>query len=102
MHMRRLIPLLMVATLTACSALQGTPQPAPPVADHPQEIQRYQTQGLVKMGTVTTQQYGSPDDALRDIAAQAGAAGADYYQVISNDDSLLPGRWHARAILYRK
>ncbi|MBE8366015.1 biofilm peroxide resistance protein BsmA, partial [Leptospira borgpetersenii serovar Balcanica] len=57
MHMRRLIPLLMVATLTASSALEGTTQPAPPVADHPQEIQRYQTQGLVKMGTVTTLQY---------------------------------------------
>ncbi|NCH87207.1 biofilm peroxide resistance protein BsmA [Cronobacter dublinensis] len=98
MPVRRLIPLFMVATLTACSALQGTP----PVADHPQEIQRYQTQGLTKMGTVTTLQYGSPDDALRDIAAQAGAAGADYYQVVSNDDTLLPGRWHAQAILYRK
>ncbi|EOC3061637.1 biofilm peroxide resistance protein BsmA [Cronobacter dublinensis] len=102
MPVLRLIPLFMVAALTACSALQGTPQPAPPVADHPQEIQRYQTQGLTKMGTVTTLQYGSPDDALRDIAAQAGAAGADYYQVVSNDDTLLPGRWHAQAIMYRK
>ncbi|CCJ74070.1 Putative exported protein [Cronobacter condimenti 1330] len=100
--MRWLMPLLMVTTLTACSTLQGTPQPAPPVLDRPQEIQRYQTQGLTKMGTITTLQYGSPDDALRDIAAQAGAAGADYYVVIANDDTLLPGRWHAQAILYRK
>ncbi len=34
----RFASLLLVLMLSACSALQGTPQPAPPVTDHPQEI----------------------------------------------------------------
>ncbi|EKK38233.1 hypothetical protein EC80566_4492 [Escherichia coli 8.0566] len=50
--------------LSACSALQGTPQPAPPVTDHPQEIRRDQTQGLQRIGSVSTMVRGSPDDAL--------------------------------------
>ncbi len=43
MVMRRFAALLLVFLLSGCSALQGTPQPAPPVADHPQEIRRNQT-----------------------------------------------------------
>mgnify|MGYP007062590587 CR=1 FL=1 len=42
----RFASLLLVLMLSACSALQGTPQPAPPVTDHPQEIRRDQTQGV--------------------------------------------------------
>ena len=40
MVMHRFAALLLVFLLSGCSALQGTPQPAPPVADHPQEIRR--------------------------------------------------------------
>lgn len=49
MVMRRFAALLLVFLLSGCSALQGTPQPAPPVADHPQEIRRNQTEGLQRM-----------------------------------------------------
>ncbi|VEA21846.1 putative biofilm stress and motility protein A [Salmonella enterica subsp. enterica] len=35
--MRRFASLIAALLLSACSVLQGTPQPAPPVADHPQE-----------------------------------------------------------------
>lgn len=45
----RFASLLLVLMLSACSALQGTPQPAPPVTDHPQEIRRDQTQGLQRL-----------------------------------------------------
>ena len=48
----RFASLLLVLMLSACSALQGTPQPAPPVTDHPQEIRRDQTQGLQRIGTL--------------------------------------------------
>lgn len=48
--MRRFASLIAALLLSACSVLQGTPQPAPPVADHPQEIRRDQTQGLQRMG----------------------------------------------------
>ncbi|KAF0667445.1 transporter, partial [Salmonella enterica subsp. enterica serovar Worthington str. BCH-4719] len=51
--MRRFASLIAALLLSACSVLQGTPQPAPPVADHPQEIRRDQTQGLQRMGTVS-------------------------------------------------
>ncbi len=44
--MRRLTALLLVSLLSGCSVLQGTPEPAPPVTDHPQEIRRNQTEGL--------------------------------------------------------
>ena len=45
----RFASLLLVLMLSACSALQGTPQPAPPVTNHPQEIRRDQTQGLQRI-----------------------------------------------------
>lgn len=59
--MRRFASLIAALLLSACSVLQGTPQPAPPVADHPQEIRRDQTQGLQRMGTVSALVRGSPD-----------------------------------------
>ena len=43
--MRRLTALLLVSLLSGCSVLQGTPEPAPPVTDHPLEIRRNQTDG---------------------------------------------------------
>ncbi|UIV26792.1 biofilm peroxide resistance protein BsmA [Escherichia coli] len=89
--------------LSACSALQGTPQPAPPVTDHPQEIRRDQTQGLQRIGSVSTMVRGSPDDALAEIRAKAVAAKADYYVVVVMvDETIVTGQWYSQAILYRK
>jgi hypothetical protein len=101
MVMRRFAALLLVFLLSGCSALQGTPQPAPPVADHPQEIRRNQTEGLQRMGTVSALVRGSPDDA-KSGKAQAVAAKADYYVIIMIDETIITGQWYSQAILYRK
>lgn len=100
--MRRLSALLLATLLSACSVLQGTPQPAPAVADHPQEIQRYQTQGLIKIGTVSVIERGAPSDAEASIKEKAAAANADFYVIVLNDETVVPGQWYAQAILYRK
>ena len=84
----RFASLLLVLMLSACSALQGTPQPAPPVTDHPQEIRRNQTQGLQRIGSVSTMVRGS--------------AKADYYVVVMVDETIVTGQWYSQAILYRK
>ncbi|ADN49131.1 hypothetical lipoprotein YjfO precursor [Escherichia coli ABU 83972] len=98
----RFASLLLVLMLSACSALQGTPQPAPPVTDHPQEIRRDQTQGLQRIGSVSTMVRGSPDDALAEIRAKAVAAKADYYVVVMVDETIVTGQWYSQTILYRK
>ncbi|HAX5860395.1 TPA: biofilm peroxide resistance protein BsmA [Escherichia coli] len=98
----RFASLLLVLMLSACSALQGTPQPAPPVTDHPQEIRRDQTQGLQRIGSVSTMVRGSPDDALAEIRAKAVAAKADYYVAVMVDETIVTGQWYSQAILYRK
>lgn len=95
----RFASLLLVLMLSACSALQGTPQP---VTDHPQEIRRDQTQGLQRIGSVSTMVRGSPDDALAEIKAKAVAAKADYYVVVMVDETIVTGQWYSQAILYRK
>ena len=109
--MRRFASLLLVTFLSACSVLQGTPQPAPPVADHPQEIRRDQSNGLQRIGTVNALVRGSPDDALvrgspddalAEIRAKAVAAKADYYVVLLVDETIVTGQWYSQAILYRK
>ncbi|WP_435951879.1 biofilm peroxide resistance protein BsmA [Dryocola sp. BD626] len=100
--MRLLSALLLTMVLSACSVLHGTPQPAPPVADHPQEIQRSQTQGLTKIGTVSAMERGSPMDSEATIKAKAAAAKADYYLIVLNDETVIAGQWYAQAILYRK
>ncbi|EMF6935130.1 biofilm peroxide resistance protein BsmA [Escherichia coli] len=87
----RFASLLLVLMLSACSALQGTPQPAPPVTNHPQEIRRDQTQGLQRIGSVSTMVRGSPDDALAEIRAKAVAAKADYYVVVMVDETIVTG-----------
>ena len=102
MVMHRFAALLLVFLLNGCSALQGTPQPAPPVADHPQEIRRNQTEGLQRMGTVSALVRGSPDDAEEAIKAQAVAAKADYYVIIIVDETIITGQWYSQAILYRQ
>ena len=96
------VSLLLVLMLSACSALKGTQQPAPPVTDHPQEIRRDQTQGLQRIGSVSTMVRGSPDDALAEIKAKAVAAKADYYVVVMVDETIVTGQWYSQAILYRK
>ncbi|EKK5548023.1 biofilm peroxide resistance protein BsmA [Enterobacter hormaechei] len=100
--MRRLMALLLVSLLSGCSILQGTPEPAPPVTDHPQEIRRNQTEGLQRLGTVSAMVRGSPDDAEDAIEAQAVAAKADYYVITMIDETIITGQWYAQGILYRK
>lgn len=100
--MRRFASLIAALLLSACSVLQGTPQPAPPVADHPQEIRRNQTQGLQRMGTVSVLVRGSPDDAIDEIRAKAAAAKADYYVILMVDETVVTGQWYSQAILYRQ
>lgn len=104
--MRRFASLIAALLLSACSVLQGTPQPAPqpapPVADHPQEIRRDQTQGLQRMGTVSALVRGSPDDAIDEIRAKAVAAKADYYVILMVDETVVTGQWYSQAILYRQ
>ncbi|MDI3360697.1 biofilm peroxide resistance protein BsmA [Lelliottia sp. V89_10] len=102
MVMRRFAALLLVLLVTGCSVLEGTPQPAPPVTSHPQEIRRNQTEGLQRMGTVSTLVRGSPADAEDDIRAKAVAAKADYYVIIMVDETIITGQWYSQAILYRK
>ena len=102
MVMRRFAALLLAFLLSGSSALQGTPHPAPPVADHPQEIRRNQTEGLQRMGTISALVRGSPDDAESAIKAQAVAAKADYYVIIMIDETIITGQWYSQAILYRK
>ncbi|EHV1671335.1 biofilm peroxide resistance protein BsmA [Salmonella enterica] len=100
--MRRFASLIAALLLSACSVLQGTPQPAPPVADHPQEIRRDQTQGLQRMGTVSALVRGSPDGAIDEIRAKAVAAKADYYVILMVDETVVTGQWYSQAILYRQ
>ncbi|MCG7782235.1 biofilm peroxide resistance protein BsmA [Lelliottia amnigena] len=102
MVMRRFAALLLVSLLMGCSALQGTPQPAPAATDHPQEIRRNQTEGLQRLGTVSALVRGSPADAEDEIKAKAAAAKADYYVIIMIDETIITGQWYSQAILYRK
>ncbi|WP_227318408.1 biofilm peroxide resistance protein BsmA [Cedecea davisae] len=100
--MLRLSVLITAALLSACSVLQGSPQPAPPLRDYPQEVQRPQTAELTKIGTVSAVVRGSPMDSETIIKKKAAAAKADYYLIIMNDETVIPGQWYTQAILYRK
>ncbi|WP_342322488.1 biofilm peroxide resistance protein BsmA [Kosakonia sp. BYX6] len=100
--MRALLPVLFAVLLSGCAVLEGKPQPAPPVSDTPQEIQRYQTRSLQEIGAVSVMVSGSPMDVEDAIKAKAAAAKADYYVIIMMDDSVFPGRWYGRALLYRQ
>ncbi|MFG1173233.1 biofilm peroxide resistance protein BsmA [Erwiniaceae bacterium CAU 1747] len=102
MVMRRLPVLMLILLLTGCSALQGTPQPAPPLTDSPQEISRNQTAGLRRVGTVTALVRGAPSDAEEQIRAKATAAKADYYTIIMVDETVMAGQWYSQAILYQQ
>ncbi|XTZ37962.1 biofilm peroxide resistance protein BsmA [Salmonella enterica] len=99
---RTLISILFAALLSSCAVLEGKPQPAPPVSNTPQEIQRNQTQGLQETGAVSVTVLGSPMDVEEAIKAKAAAAKADYYVIQMMDESAFPGHWYGRALLYRQ
>ncbi len=99
--MRRFSPWLLALLLSGCSMLEGTPTAPPAATDRPQEIQRNQTLGLQKMGTISAMVFGSPMDAERELKAKATAAKAEYYVILMIDDTLVPGQWYSQAILYR-
>ncbi|MTD41248.1 biofilm peroxide resistance protein BsmA [Erwinia sp. CPCC 100877] len=101
MFIRWSVSVLLTFFLTSCSVFQGTPQPPPPVSDRPQQIQRYQTQGLQRTGTVSVIVRGAPSDGEAAIYSKAVAAGADYYVIVMNDETMVPGQWYVQAILYR-
>jgi Protein of unknown function (DUF1471) len=102
MAMRRFASMLLVLMLSGCSVLQGTPEAPPPLTSRPQEIQRNQTEGLQKIGTVSAMVFGSPMDVEAEIKAKVTAANADYYVIVMIDDTVVPGQWYSQAILYRK
>jgi hypothetical protein len=101
MFIRWSASVLLALSLTACSVLQGTPQPPPPVSDHPQQILRYQTQGLQRIGSASVIVRGAPSDGEAAIYNKAVAAGADFYVIVMNDETVVPGQWHVQATLYR-
>jgi hypothetical protein len=97
--MRTLI-LTLTLLLSGCAAFTTTPQPPPPPSHQAQEISRAQSDGLPKLGNITTTTRGSPDDAQRAIAVKANQAGAVYYQILMLDETTIPSFWYATAILY--
>ena len=100
--MRMFSAILLTLALSSCSVLEGKPQPAPPVSNHPQEISRNQTQSLQEIGAVSVTVLGSPMDVEDAIKVKATEAKAEYYVILMMDDTVIPGRWYARALLYRQ
>ncbi len=100
--MHRFTPLFLALSLSGCSMLQSTPHPAPPVSDQPQEISRNQTAGLQKMQTISVMVRGSPMDVESEIKAKAAAMKADYYLILLDDETIVPGQRYGQAILYRQ
>ncbi|HHP7835600.1 TPA: biofilm peroxide resistance protein BsmA [Serratia marcescens] len=98
---RTLITLTLAAQLSACGIMTTTPKPPPPPTTQAQEIVRAQTAELAKMGTVTAVVRGSPMDVEAEIQRKATAAGARYYVIIMNSETVVPGQWYSQAILYR-
>lgn len=98
--MRQIPALLVALLLTGCSALTTTPQPPPAATSQAQEITRAQSGTLPRLGTISATVRGSPDDAERELAAKANAAGATYYLIQMVSETVAPGMWYASAILY--
>ncbi|WP_034911732.1 biofilm peroxide resistance protein BsmA [Erwinia sp. 9145] len=98
--MRRFVPLIVTLLLAGCSLFATTPQPAPAPTAQAQEITRAQTGGLTRLGSISVQERGSPDDAQRAIKAKANEAGANYYVVQLVSETVIPGVWYATAVLY--
>lgn len=94
--------LLMLASLSGCSNLMQTTPVAPPApTEKAQEITRAQTSTLTKTGSVIADVIGSPMDAEAEIQRKADAAGARYYVIMFNSETIVPGRWYSQATLYR-
>lgn len=97
-----LLCLLFVVALSGCSSLtQTTPVPPPAPTAKAQEITRAQTSTLTKMGSITVEAMGSPMDAEAAVQRKADAAGARYYVIMFNSETIVPGRWYSQATLYR-
>ncbi|MEE8731245.1 MAG: biofilm peroxide resistance protein BsmA [Rahnella inusitata] len=94
--------LLILAALSGCSNLmQTTPVPPPAPTEKAQEVTRAQTSTLTKIGSITADVIGSPMDAEAEIQRKADAAGARYYVIMFNSETIVPGRWYSQATLYR-
>lgn len=102
MAMQHIILLVLAMLLSGCVALEGTPEPPPPLTAQPQEVRRNQTQGLEKIGSVSVMVRGAPSDAENAIRAKAVAAKADYYVITLVDETVIPAQWYAQAVMYRK
>ncbi|MEN4710210.1 biofilm peroxide resistance protein BsmA [Pantoea agglomerans] len=98
--MRSAYLLVISLLLAGCSALETTPKAPPAPTQQAQEISRAQSGGLPKLGNITVNVRGSPDDAGRAVAARANQAGAAYYQIVALSETVMPGLWYASAILY--
>ena len=93
--------LLILAALSGCSNLmQTTPVPPPAPTEKAQEVTRAQTSTLTKIGSITADVIGSPMDAEAEIQRKADA-GARYYVIMFNSETIVPGRWYSQATLYR-
>lgn len=100
--MRIFSAVVLALLLSSCSVLEGKPQPVPPVSNYPQEISRNQTQSLQEMGAVSVTVLGSPMDVEAAIKTKAAEAKANYYLILMMDDTVIPGRWYSRALLYQQ
>lgn len=98
--MHRLLICVVILMLTACSQLRTQPEQPPAPLSTAQEITRAQSMTLQKRGTISVTERGSPDDALRAIAAKANTAGAPYYLVQLVSETVMPGMWYSTATLY--
>lgn len=97
--MRRLLPVLIALLLASCAQFNTTSEP-PPAGATAQEITRAQSMTLTRIGTVSVTERGSPDDAARAIAAKANEAGAKWYVIQLVSETVMPGIWYAKALLY--
>jgi len=97
-----MLSLLCVLAISGCSSLTYTaPVPPPAPTAKAQEITRAQTSTLTKIGNVTAEAIGSPMDVEAAIQQKADAAGAKYYVIMFNSETIVPGRWYSQATLYR-
>ena len=98
--MRQIIALLVALLMSGCSAFKTTPQPPPAPPSQAVEITRAQSSNLPRLGTISAEVRGSPDDVGRELAQKANAAGATYYLVQMVSDTVVPAMWYGSAILY--
>lgn len=92
--------LLLCILLSACYLTRITPVAPPVPAPKAQEITRAQTSTLTKLGNITATAIGSPMDVEAAIQRKADAAGAHYYVIMFNRETVIPGHWYSQATLY--